>query len=96
VPRHKRSILHLSLASSQERCQVRLADSIVMYPRGSAAVCGVNVVSRIVVVSLLCRLPVICHWPWNYCCMGISVCVSLSRFGRHVFGETSKQPATDF
>ena len=34
-------------------CCTRLADSIVMYPRGSAAVCGVNVVSRIVVVSLL-------------------------------------------
>ena len=53
VRRHKRSSSHLSLASSQERCQVRLADSIVMYLRGSAAVCGVNVVSRIVVVIAL-------------------------------------------
>ena len=53
VPRHKRSTSHLLLASRQERCQVRLADSIVMYLRGSAAVCGVNVVSRIVVVIAL-------------------------------------------
>ena len=73
------------------------SQSIVTCPQGSVrrvpSICGVLVSHRVIALQTTSYLPLaLCLLMFP----GISLCVSLARFGRSVPQVTSKQPAVDF